>query len=407
MTDPKNSNFYYLDGLEKKGPYNAEEIKSRNLRFDTLIFKEGSNDWLPLSYFPELYSRESKLSDKTELTSPQKVPDSEQQKIKVHPVFIIFFGLLVSCGVSFLIVHYERSVDLKKINSEIDMIFKGKSIISDYSFTGTTGQLFNVNLTDFLNLGTGEKTYLTTEKHFIISKPILKDNADEFDIREFNNDLKRWNQFKEFVEYYEADRNTGFYVYRLKKLKDSFELEVSWSGDMAYKVREFEHHPGFSSSFYTSPGYDIPTYRPSIKEAYIDAAKYLTIENEDKSYEAGSFKSIDTFEQIESNFYEIEQSYPRYAYYSDTIFVQYKAGDYGRQRGFIINNNRISKNTSRHDSFVYSPQWIVWYKSYSNTFFIKEKNWIYFKNALIYSISLFAFFLVIFLIIKYRKRIQF
>ena len=58
MTDFKKFKYYYLDGLEKKGPYNSEEIKSRKLSLETLIFTEGSDNWLPLANFPDLHQPE-------------------------------------------------------------------------------------------------------------------------------------------------------------------------------------------------------------------------------------------------------------------------------------------------------------------------------------------------------------
>ena len=37
--------FYYLDGLDKKGPYTADELKTRNLPPETLVFTEGMDRW--------------------------------------------------------------------------------------------------------------------------------------------------------------------------------------------------------------------------------------------------------------------------------------------------------------------------------------------------------------------------
>ena len=46
--------YYYLDGIEKKGPYTLEEILSRNLSSDTMIYREDKTNWLALSDFEEL-----------------------------------------------------------------------------------------------------------------------------------------------------------------------------------------------------------------------------------------------------------------------------------------------------------------------------------------------------------------
>lgn len=49
-------NYYYLDGLEKKGPYKPHELISRKLTQDTLVLSEGMTNWKPVKEVPELYS---------------------------------------------------------------------------------------------------------------------------------------------------------------------------------------------------------------------------------------------------------------------------------------------------------------------------------------------------------------
>ncbi|WP_396141688.1 DUF4339 domain-containing protein [Flavobacterium sp.] len=50
-------NYYYLDGIEKRGPYSLSEIHSRNLSSDTMVFKEGSNKWVRLSDIEDIKSK--------------------------------------------------------------------------------------------------------------------------------------------------------------------------------------------------------------------------------------------------------------------------------------------------------------------------------------------------------------
>jgi hypothetical protein len=50
-------NYYYLDGIEKRGPYSLSEIHSRNLSSDTMVFKEGSNKWVKLSDIEDIKSK--------------------------------------------------------------------------------------------------------------------------------------------------------------------------------------------------------------------------------------------------------------------------------------------------------------------------------------------------------------
>lgn len=51
--------YYYLDGIEKKGPYTLPEIRSRNLNSDTLVFREGSKEWIRLSDVEDLKSKQT------------------------------------------------------------------------------------------------------------------------------------------------------------------------------------------------------------------------------------------------------------------------------------------------------------------------------------------------------------
>ena len=46
--------YYYLEGVEKKGPYLKEELMLINLNSSTLIFCEGMKNWTQLNQIPEL-----------------------------------------------------------------------------------------------------------------------------------------------------------------------------------------------------------------------------------------------------------------------------------------------------------------------------------------------------------------
>ena len=41
-------NYYYLDGIDRKGPLSQKELKLLNLNPNTLIFQDGSTEWKPL-----------------------------------------------------------------------------------------------------------------------------------------------------------------------------------------------------------------------------------------------------------------------------------------------------------------------------------------------------------------------
>ncbi|HUS03562.1 MAG TPA: DUF4339 domain-containing protein, partial [Chitinophagaceae bacterium] len=48
--------YYYLDGLDKKGPYTSEELKTRNLKPETLVFSDGMDSWKPIKEIESLNS---------------------------------------------------------------------------------------------------------------------------------------------------------------------------------------------------------------------------------------------------------------------------------------------------------------------------------------------------------------
>ena len=68
---------------------------------------------------------------------------------------------------------------------------------------------------------------------------------------------------------------------------------------------------------------------------------------------------------------------------------------------------KITKQTSKTDAHVFTSQWIVWYKDYTNRYLIEEKKYALIKYSSVYSlIGIFLTF-VIFFILKYRKKIEF
>ena len=171
---------------------------------------------------------------------------------------------------------------------------------------------------------------------------------------------------------------------------------------MAYKVPATRHYEGYSNEYFSSPGYDLPTYRPTIGKCYEEAAKFLTSDKEDKSYVAGSFNSISSFKDIETIFFELKQRYPIYTRFPDKIHVYHGEGIGG---GDLINEKKITDATSANDSSVFTSQWIVWYKSITNTYEIQEKNGVFIKYWLIYSVIGISISTLIYFFLKFRKRL--
>lgn len=407
--------YYYLDGLDKKGPYTQDELKGRNLNPETLVFSDSMENWRPIKDLPELNSYLFTTETAIEAAPQESSPDtdqpnavaaeektalnSEQSKIKIPSVVFLFLSFGLCIGLAYLIASSQKQSDLDAINKKVDAIFQGKSAVTDYTFDGSNGQLYDVYLSSFFEGIGNDKNVVRTKKRILAYKPT--DGDDEKYAVYNETKRKQWDLFKNLVQYYETTPFSGFDAIRIEKNSSTFSIIKSWSGDMAYKVPESRHVAGYSSEFYTSPGYDIPTYRPTIGKCYEEAAKYLTVEKEDKSYEAGSYNKIYSFPEIESKFFEIVQRYPKYTRLLDKIHV-----DMGnKSEGDVIDNAKITDATSATDAHVFTNQWIVWYKSLTNTYAIEEKKGVFSKQWLIYSAIGMAIASLVFFILKYRKRI--
>jgi len=410
--------YYYLDGLDKKGPYTKEELKGRSLNSDTLVFSDGMGSWKQIKDIPDLntflFASEPVVEPNSETNIPvdttmqqENITEekaglkTEHGKINIPSIIFLFLSFGLCIALAYFIASSQKETDLKEINKKIDGVFKERSAITDYTSDGSNGQLYDVYLTALFEGIGDDKNVVRTKKRILAYKP-TSNNDDEEKYAAYNETKqKQWNSFKDLVQYYETTPFSGFDVIRLEKNSSTFNITKSWSGDMAYKVAASKHYAGYSNEFYSSPGYDIPTHRPTVGNCYEEAAKYLTAEKEDKSYEAGSYNKISAFPELETKFFEITQRYPKYTRLLDKIHV-----DMGnKSEGDVINNSKITDATSATDANVFTSQWIVWYKSITNTYAVEEKKGVFNKYWLIYSAIGIGLASLIFFILKYRKRI--
>ncbi|NVJ85785.1 MAG: DUF4339 domain-containing protein [Algoriphagus sp.] len=393
------STYYYLDGIERRGPYTASEIKSRKLNIETLILKDGENKWEPLEKFEELLEKKfdsDKIKEKdNEVLITTDTSEKQENKIRIPKILFWFLGVLVCLFISYFVIDSQKSEDLAEFNKKIDLVFEGKSSISDYDLKGTKGKMYDVELSTFfqyysnLKNDPGEKTVVHTSEHLIG----FKDDP--------NVDEEQWDYISKFVEYYEAEKFSGFSTYKLNKESEIFSITYCWSGDMAYSIGEFKILPGYKSPYFSVPDSKVSTFRDPIHVAYEKTAKFLIVENEDNSYSQGSLSKISDFPYLKSEFYEIEQQFPKYYRGIDTVHVQFK--DY---TSYLLDTDKISKNTSRNDSKVFNDEWTVWYKCYTNRYYISEIENIFYKKVLIYfSISSLLFSAIFYFFIN-RKKIQ-
>ena len=257
--------YFYLEGVEKKGPFEKEELIFKKLNSSTLIFCEGMESWTQLSQIPEL--------NKIENLSVE-IDSKKSKKIKIHGIFFLILGLIATTGISFVYTQSESDKDLQNIESKVQEIFQGKDEICDFKNEGVIGKL---------------------EKH----------SVDAFDDNEGNP----------LVEYYKAE-NIGWTVLTLTKLNNGFSIVESNSTDMGFKVPKTKNYLGYS----------MPTYRGSVQNAYNESMEYKSKEKENNSYVAGSYLKIKAFDQLSSDFHSIENIHPTKNTEGISIFKGWQTG---------------------------------------------------------------------------------
>jgi hypothetical protein len=404
--------YYYLDGIEKKGPYTKEEILSRNLSPDTLIYREDKTNWTTLSNLEELNviepieSKDISVSVSESQVEHEDIKDNiESKKILLPKNTVLILYIVVSIGLAALITYLQQKVNYNKISDDINLLFQNKTTISDsYISESLDGKLFDVIYHAGIksNPVLNRNDFVTVNNILLATEPNMNQEDDNSNFYERN--YKQWALYKDLKQYFIKEHYVeGFKVLKLSRSSDNFTITSYIGGDMAYKVLDKIHKSGTDYGYFSTPGYDIPTYRPSIKNCYIGAADYLTKEDEDSSYVSGSYSKILGMEigYYKNDFYEIKQIGDKYFKWNDTIHVIRTDGS----RSYVIDDAKITSSTSRNDGYIFNSDWVVWYKNYYNQYSLEPKKWaflIYFSK---YSCIGIILSLIIYFIVKNRKRI--
>lgn len=157
--------YYFLDGLEKKGPYTSNEIISRNLSCETLIFREDKSNWLPLSDFEE-------LNLKSEIKNGTANSNVLKDKYKLFKECLFYYILLcvflALIRTLFVVVSFENN---KNDSNRYPWVFNGQ--------IESTEEMYG-NQQEFLFRGVKPQTiYLTNDEqnsYFILFFNILFSN---------------------------------------------------------------------------------------------------------------------------------------------------------------------------------------------------------------------------------------
>jgi len=410
--------YYYLDGIEKKGPYSFDEIKVRDLPEDTLIFSDFIGKWKPIKDIQEFNenSQNDVQPDNVVASGSIEIKDTkntdipllksgstklEKNKINISAFLLLPLFYLVIIGSSYYVLIYQKHNDLVLMNKKIDAVFKDKEAISDYSFTQPQGTLYKVYITPKDDIFGGWVNYDKYETENGERKKIahlLAFPPSEFD-KKYEKDSKRqkYELYSSLVEYYESDSLNGFTVHKLERSSPSrFILRMMWSSNMGYKVPESTYYEGINYGYGLSrPGYHSSTYRPSIKQCYEGAAKYLMGDKEENTYQAGSYNKIVNFSDIETKFYKISEDYEHYYRIFNRKYL--KRGKDEPTLTYYIGGF----------PYVYSSDWVVWYDDLHNNYYLDDNKEAFRNYLIVYSFVGILMVTITFIILRYRKRIVF
>jgi hypothetical protein len=328
-----------------------------------------------------------------------------KEKIIIPKIYVWVLIYLVGIGIALVITNYQRKIDFERFNTQIDEELQGNSAIADYVFYADKGELHDAYLSDFkiLDRPTGAKE-LRTKNFTIAFKPSQSNESQSGYLKDYyTSQITRWNRLKDIKQYFESEPFSGFELYTIKRDGTDFIINKYWSGDMAYLVSDKQYYPGYSSEYYNSPDYYLPKFRPSINKCYEGAAEYLLKESKAQKLEGVGGKTY-SFQFIKSKFYHLEQNFPKYINFLDSVFVQFeKEGKYNP----TIQSENITKRTSANDGLIYDSYSKVWYKSITNGYRIEEIENAFTKRFMINLIVISLFISLIRLILVYRNRISF
>lgn len=387
--------YYYKLKDEIKGPLSENELLNLKLNPNTQVLKKFENEWKTLDQFEELNT----LNEMTHV----KIKKGDEIRVSKN-IFIVFAYLIGLCG-SYFTTHYQKNIDFSIFNNKIANLFSGNKSVCDYINNGEDGELLDAYIANSNILGiSSEYKELRTSKFKIASMPFEIDDMSNESWNSYNESIKdKWKKFKNIKQYFESKPFSGFDLIMLDNNESSYTLKRFWSGDMAYLVPEKEYHSGYQGEYFSAPGYYVSTYRPSITQCYEDAAKYL-IKDRNSNMTDDLYTQLLSFQYLESKYFKIEQNYPQTLNIFDSIFIKFREGEELRP---AITQDQITKRTSANDGYIYDSKSMVWYKSISNTFKIKEKKYAFLKQFFINSLISILLITIVILIIKYKDRIVF
>ena len=341
----ENREYFYLDGVNKKGPFTKEEILDMKLENEVLIYHKDLKNWQPFSIVEDFKQADVKEGIQTDKKK------KENKVIKI-PSFLVFMLLsIVSTAIAFYLSEEHKKKDFAELIEKVEDIFGGKDEICDFKKSGVNGDLRKPKDIPFFE--------------FVINKKDNEGNA--------------------LYEYFNCISG-GWRVYTLKKLNNGYEYLESYSTNMGFKVPESIQQPGTDFGYgLKSPSYSISTYRGTVQNAYNKAMEYISVEKNNNSYVAGSYNKIFTFDELYTDLHHIANIEP----------TQYSSASENTKAWETL-----------FEASVFNKNWIVWYRNKGRHFEIVFNKESYYKIlgrniAIGIGIALLAFLIWI-----YSKRIE-
>lgn len=251
--------YYFLNGIQKNGPFSEEELIRLNLDIETLVWTEGFDNWIQLKDIKELIKT---IPPPIPENIPKKIVAKKQSKKLLLSTFLLLALLIISFIVIYTLIESKKAELKQELTHRVENIFNDKPIICD-------GVKFNV---------TGDLKEIT--------KPI-KTNSESFDLV-YGIELDEYEKAKEegLIEKFYC-KNGGFTIKKISKIDTGYELEITTSTNMA-----------FTSSNY---------WRGTVQEAYNSTFNYF-IERDADFYEKGSYQLIENFPNLMNEYYELKNA---------------------------------------------------------------------------------------------------
>lgn len=374
-------NYYYLDLIDRKGPFSPKELKLLNLDPNTLILHDGSTEWKALKDMLDLNNEtENEELIAEELFEKDLHQNLEEQKIskkeiKIQiPLFILLsLGIVILFGLSFLAAIVERNYYKSEFNKEIDTYFNGSH--------------YMCKLVEFENFEAIKKPIVLESKTYHNSESIIKDyGGPEY----YTLDQGLCVDHKTIFEpIYTTKPNRKNFKSddSFNQASDSYSIQLkNWNKLLFYKDYYKIQCSNCVKSIYQSDMFELVYYKTSryFKDILLKGSFDLSMEDLKTLYynRLISLATVNDNNDLDQFFY-ISNKYYYFKADGDSFSKQSVTG----KKEYIENENCI-----------------IWFEDNNQIYVIEEKENNLIIYWLVYSVISSIVFLSTILFVKYRKR---